>query len=100
MLLKNKFIIVLLFIIIIIIILLIKQHNRHEKFDKPKELQDLPPLNYYTLDEPDYFFYDAYVDNYYGNDDVKFTDKPSKKYINKPHMNNIFGPDNYLRYYL
>ena len=54
----------------------------------------IPPLNYYTLDEPDYFFYDPEVFGEYAQKQV------ARKKSDRPDMDTVFGPYNYLRYYL
>jgi hypothetical protein len=74
------------------IIIFINKTKNHPKEPFKFELE---PLNRFTLDEPDYFFYDPYVPTNFSNQKIKKHDK-------SPHtqIKDIFGKDNYLRYYL
>lgn len=49
------------------------------------------PLNYFTLQEPPYFFYDP---------DVPIIDNDNKQIKDNPlYESTLFGENNYLRYY-
>lgn len=78
----NIILLVLLIISIIIIISIITIF-----WYKSKE--NHVPLNYFTLQEPKYFFYDP---------DVAFEDETI--YQNKLKDSTLFGENNYLRYYV
>jgi hypothetical protein len=70
------------------------EHGRqNEGFFHGADWPDLPPLNYFTLQEPAYFFYDPEVKGSYE------TEPPEPIDDHRPDMNTVFGPNNYLRYY-
>jgi hypothetical protein len=65
--------------------------------DGDMDTGDLPPLNYFTLSEPDYFFYDPEVAGSYDKSSSNMKRFPGDTSTN---IADIFGPDNYTRYYL
>lgn len=85
---RSGILVALVLIIIVCIILLYPLSNRlsSERYNVPL----IPPLNYFTLQEPPYFFYDAVVPQGF--------DKPGPE--ESSDIDAIFGPDNYFRYYL
>ena len=82
------FILIFLFIVLIFLSYIIRKKRCYnfEKYDS-SHFPLLPALNYYSFDEPDYFYYDPIV---YGDDESS---------ISKNRFKGIFGPDNYFRYY-
>ena len=72
--------------------------------DGNMDTKDLPALNYFTLPEPDYFFYDPEV---YGDDHYIFSEGHSQNSAPSPvypssratTVNDVFGKDNFLRFY-
>ena len=85
---------VLLFFLILIIFLAL--HNETNDLDEQENqnnenYEKLPPLNYFTLDEPPYFFYDPVI--------VKSYENGNRTTISKLQDGSLFGEKNYLRYY-
>ena len=86
----------ILFFLILIIFMAI-QNETNDLDEQEQENQDmenyekLPPLNYFTLDEPPYFFYDPVIVKTYENGKPVTTTKLQD--------GSLFGEHNYLRYY-
>lgn len=96
----------LIFLVLLtIIILAILQIGISEKYDSIAiNDEELPPLNYFTLNEPPFFFYDPEVNEEYnkGSRNV-YSDIPiySRDYKNAgTTIDDVFGPNNYFRYYV
>lgn len=82
-----------------------EEYHNFSSNDEVMDTSDLPPLNYFTLQEPAYFFYDPKV---YGEGNIVFGEghnnkklQPSPVYPSSylTNVEDIFGQDNYLRYY-
>jgi hypothetical protein len=84
------------FMIAILVIILVLLIGIGIEFSKNSEetYDNLPALNYYTLDAPNYFFYDPIITNDSGTGKKNFRSQTN----GLPGMDTVFGPNNYLRY--
>jgi hypothetical protein len=89
---KSLYFLVSFLGIILILFIILKINSHPSSSEKLKERHRQVPLNYFTLKEPKYFFYDPKI----GLNDED--NKPVHSY-EKPYDNTVFGEDNYLRYY-
>jgi hypothetical protein len=82
---------ILFFLILIIFLSLCNETKQLDDQENQQiEKYKLPPLNYFTLDEPDYFFYDPVIVKSFENG------KPTTSKLQDGYL---FGENNYLRYY-